>query len=257
MKIFYFTATGNSLYVSKKIGGELYSIPQMMKDEKYEFEDEAIGFVFPCHGFGVARLTRDFIKKSSFRAEYFFAIMTYGSNPASGLKQIEQAGSKAGIRFNYTNEILMVDNYLPNFMIEDEVKLESSKRIKENLDQIIQDIANRENKFTRKDTVSDVMSEQGRQYADKLSYNYSHEQFDIWDNCNRCKICEKVCPVDNVRVDKKPVFSNQCEMCFACIHLCPQNAIHMESEQSGKRFLNQHIELNEIILANNQHSVPK
>lgn len=28
MKIFYFTATGNSLAVAKKIGGELISIPQ-------------------------------------------------------------------------------------------------------------------------------------------------------------------------------------------------------------------------------------
>ena len=26
MKIFYFTATGNSLYVAKKVGGELISI---------------------------------------------------------------------------------------------------------------------------------------------------------------------------------------------------------------------------------------
>ena len=34
MKICYFTATGNSLYVAKKIGGdggELLSIPQLMK----------------------------------------------------------------------------------------------------------------------------------------------------------------------------------------------------------------------------------
>jgi len=31
MKIFYFTATGNSLYIVKRIGGELCSIPQMLK----------------------------------------------------------------------------------------------------------------------------------------------------------------------------------------------------------------------------------
>ena len=40
MKIFYFTATGNSLYVAKKVGGELYSIPQMIKEGKWEFEKE-------------------------------------------------------------------------------------------------------------------------------------------------------------------------------------------------------------------------
>ena len=31
MKIFYFTATGNSLYVAKRFGGELYSIPKVLK----------------------------------------------------------------------------------------------------------------------------------------------------------------------------------------------------------------------------------
>lgn len=40
MKTFYFTATGNSLYIAKRIGGELYSLPQMMKEGKNEFEDE-------------------------------------------------------------------------------------------------------------------------------------------------------------------------------------------------------------------------
>jgi Protein involved in ribonucleotide reduction len=61
MKVFYFTATGNSLYVAKRIGGKLYSIPQMIKEHKYEFEDDAIGFVFPCYVFGLPRLVRDFV----------------------------------------------------------------------------------------------------------------------------------------------------------------------------------------------------
>ena len=45
MKILYFTGTGNSLYVAKKIGGELISIPQAMKNKVFEYEDEKIGIV--------------------------------------------------------------------------------------------------------------------------------------------------------------------------------------------------------------------
>jgi len=92
----------------------------MIKEGKYEFEDEVIGFVYPCHGFGMAILISDFIKKSKFKANYFFSIMTYGGNPASGLKNIELIGSKIGIKFDYTNEILMIDNYLPTFKMENE-----------------------------------------------------------------------------------------------------------------------------------------
>ena len=47
MKIFYFTATGNSLAVAKKLGGELISIPQVKG--KHTFRDDVIGVVFPTY----------------------------------------------------------------------------------------------------------------------------------------------------------------------------------------------------------------
>ncbi len=58
MKTFYFTSTGNSMYVAKSIGGDLYSIPQMLKEGKDAFRDEVIGFVLPCYAFGVPRIVK-------------------------------------------------------------------------------------------------------------------------------------------------------------------------------------------------------
>jgi hypothetical protein len=49
MKVFYFTATGNCLEVAKAFGGELLSIPQVLRQNKTSFEDEAIGIIFPCY----------------------------------------------------------------------------------------------------------------------------------------------------------------------------------------------------------------
>ena len=43
--VFYFTATGNSLFVAKALGTELVSIPQAIKDGKLEYEADEIGFV--------------------------------------------------------------------------------------------------------------------------------------------------------------------------------------------------------------------
>lgn len=254
MKLFYFTATGNSLHVAKRIGGELYSIPQMIKEGKYEFEDEAIGFVYPCHAFGMARLVDDFVKKSKLKADYFFSIMTYGGKSASGLHQMERVAAEAGIRFNYTNEILMVDNFLLTFKIEDEIKNKDQKEIEERLDQIGVDIRARKNHLIRKGIPSDVISKYGRRLADRLSYNFAYKRFQVNDHCNGCKICAQVCPVKNIHVTEKPEFSHQCEVCFACIHHCPQNAIHLKSERSQARFINQNIKLKEIIDANQQET---
>ena len=110
MLIFYFTATGNSLYSAKRIGGTLRSIPQLMRREERSFSDDAIGFVFPCYAWGLPRMVRDFILRSSFQADYFFGVMTYGNISGGGLDALAATGAKAGIRFDYTAEVKMVDN---------------------------------------------------------------------------------------------------------------------------------------------------
>lgn len=252
MKTFYFTATGNSLYVAKRIGGELYSIAQMLREGKDEFEDEAIGFVFPCYGFGLPRLVIDFIQKSKFKAEYFFAIMTYGNKAASGLKHIEEVGSKVGIQFDYTNEIVMVDNYLPLFKIEDQLKKEVRKKTEENLGSILSDIESRQKKLTRKGIASVVVSKFIYNLFTKRQFDAGDKKFVIHNNCNRCKVCEKVCPKANIKVEVKPEFFHKCDGCYACIHHCPQNAIHLKSERSSARFINRNVKLQEIIDANHQ-----
>ncbi len=254
MKVFYFTATGNSLYVAKKIGGELYSIPKMLKEGKSEFEDEEIGIVFPCYGLGVPRIVIDFIQKSKFKNKYFFAIMTYGNMSAAGLHYMEQIGSEAGIQFNYTNEILMIDNYLPIFKIEDQIKKESSKKIEEKLDQIVSDIKSRREKVIRKGIFTDVVSKTTHKLIAKFHYDNGDKWFCVQDKCNSCKVCEKVCPANNIKAESKPEFLHKCEGCYACIHHCPQNAIHLKFERSNARFVNRNVKLKEIIDANNQEN---
>jgi ferredoxin len=253
MKIFTFSATGNSLYVAKRIGGELYSIPQMLKAGKIDFEDEIIGFVFPCYGFGLPRMVIDFLHKSKFKAEYFFAIMTYGNKAASGLRHMEKVGSEAGIQFDYTNEILMIDNYLPLFKIEDQLNKESSKKIEEKLEQIVSDVASRRKKLTKKGIASIVVSKLIYNFFTKRQFDTGDKQFVFHNNCNRCKICEKVCPKSNIKIGIKPEVLHRCDGCYACIHHCPQNAIHLKSERSSTRFINRNVKLQEIIDANNQY----
>ncbi|MDF3003276.1 MAG: 4Fe-4S ferredoxin, partial [Bacillota bacterium] len=143
-------------------------------------------------------------------------------------------------------------NFLLTFKIEDEIKNKNPKEIEERLRQIGADIRARKNHLTRKGIPSDVISKYGRRLADRLSYNFAYKRFQVNDKCNGCKICAKVCPVNNIYVNEKPEFSHQCEVCFACIHHCPQNAIHLKSERSQARFINQNVKLKEIIDANHQ-----
>ena len=47
MTICYFTATGNCLYMARRIGETLLSIPQLMRQKVITIEDDAVGVVCP------------------------------------------------------------------------------------------------------------------------------------------------------------------------------------------------------------------
>ena len=49
MTILYFSATGNCLSVAKRIGGELLSIPKLVKENRYEISDDVIGVIAPTY----------------------------------------------------------------------------------------------------------------------------------------------------------------------------------------------------------------
>ncbi len=47
----------------------------------------------------------------------------------------------------------------------------------------------------------------------------------IPEKCNNCGICERLCPVENIRMEEKPVHGRKCEICLRCVSFCPQAAI--------------------------------
>lgn len=251
MKTFYFTATGNSLHVAKKIGGELLSIAQMMKEKKFEFEDDSIGFVYPCFGFGMPRIVEEFILKSKFKANYFFAVMTYGKTAANGLQYFEKVAEKSGFKLNYSNEIIMVDNCLPVFDMEKQIEGEEKKNIEPNIYLITSDIKTRKNHLTKKSPLLNVIAKPVNMFTKRM-VDKIDENFIVEDNCTRCAICTKVCPKNNIVLEDKPQYRHKCDYCMACIQLCPENAIHHKKEKNSVRFKNYNIEVNEIIAANNQ-----
>ncbi len=255
MTIFYFTGTGNNLYVAKRIGGTLYSIPQVLKEGKKRFKDDAIGIIFPCYGFGVPRIVREFIAQVKLESDYIFTIMTYGNIAAGGIHQMEKFGAQAGISFQYTNEILMIDNYLPGYKMEDEIAKEQSKNIEERISQIMKEVAARKNQKLQKGTGSKVASALVQAVMAKGMKDGVDRQFTVNDKCTKCGTCVKVCPRQNITLEKEITYHHKCEYCLACVNLCPQVAIHMKNEKSATRFRNANIKLKEIMDANNQKEV--
>ncbi|MGB8450789.1 MAG: EFR1 family ferrodoxin [Anaerocolumna sp.] len=246
MKILYFTATGNSLYVAKKIGGEALSIPRLQKEGRFDFKDEKIGIVFPVFNNSVPNIVEEFLDKAKLNSKYIFGIATYGLFSGASTRHLIKIGKRNGIEFSYINEIVMVDNYLPGFEMKQQMEGQGKKHIEERLGEIIKDIKTGRI-YIKKHA---VMAEPIRLLNLKMYDNEFDKKFTVNNSCNGCKTCERVCPVDNIKVDKRPDFNGNCQHCMACIQNCPQKAIHLKNEKSAARFVNSNVTLNEIMEAN-------
>lgn len=251
MTVCYFTATGNSLYVARKIGGTLLSIPQLMKQDRIEIEDEAVGIVCPVYAAEMPMMIKDFLKKAGIRTPYFFLIYTYGMGYAAAFAHAAVSCQKAGITLSYINAVLMADNYLPGYDMQHQIDTLPDKDVEGQIQRICKDISDRRQKPVNM-TAADLgqMAVFQNLLAKRILRKDAAKSFIVNENCIRCDICTKVCPTDNIAVTDRVNFGNRCEVCYACLHNCPQNAIHIKSEKSSVRFRNENITLKDIMDAN-------
>jgi len=249
MTIFYFTATGNSLAVAKQIGGSLVSIPQVIDSDNLHFKDSIIGLVFPIYWWDLPFMVRRFIEKATFDADYLFAIGTYGSLPGAAMVSLQNRAKAKGYSFSYTNQIKMLDNYLPNYDMGKQMETLPKKRVPEQVTEIIADIENRRTMTVGANIGKRAMTGLFRRIF-KPEKNAS--MYTVNEKCNHCGVCAQVCLAGNIKVSEKVEFDEKCEGCLACLHLCPKVAIHWKNEINDIRWRNPDVSLNEIIQANNK-----
>lgn len=267
--VLYFTGTGNCLYIARELAGkdgECLSIPQLMKTGRLDIEADEIGLVYPVYGHMPPNMVRRFIEKARLKAQYKFAVLTYGMRKCSAVEIWDGIARRAGTAFDYISTIVMVDNWLPNFDMNEQMQMD--KHIPENLARIQQDLAGRRRWH------EPVTEEERQQHAGFMQRTgmdpdvgflmKAERSFLATDACIQCGICTYVCPRGNWKLDHKQTsVEGDCEFCFACIHACPQRAIQFQRHDDGSfpdgteknpnaRYRNEHVSLMDLKQANNQ-----
>ena len=267
--ILYFTATGNSLYIARLLADEhteLLSIPQMMKQGRRDFEADEIGIVYPIYGHMPPNMVRNFIRQANIRASYKFAVLTYGMLDFNAAELWDGISQQAGTKFDYINTLVMVDNWLPNFDMTEQIKMD--KHIPEQVEKIKIDL-NQQKHWIKPATDEDRRNHDGFMFFSRLDpevgfLKLSEKYFQVTDACIGCTICTEVCPRGNYKLTSTGVKTEgDCDFCFACIHNCPQKAIQFQSlpddpllargeVNPNARYRNEHVSLWSIKESNRQ-----
>lgn len=255
--VFYFTGTGNSLYVAKNLDSKYISIAQAIHFENLKFKADKIGVICPIYGHEMPDLVKLFFKTAEFDTEYFYLILTYGNRHGGARELAEKFLDSIGKKANYINTLLMIDNFLPAFDMQKQVKTAYVKRIDENIKKIKSDLEVKKEWFSPvTETDRDAHCRFLRGPYNNITSDFLKNVYQITSDCIGCGICTRVCPVGCINlVDGRAVSSGEnCQYCMACIHHCPKKAIKMNvfEVNPDARYHNGHIKLNEIVSANNQ-----
>ncbi|MEG2080004.1 MAG: EFR1 family ferrodoxin [Oscillospiraceae bacterium] len=254
--IFYFSATGNSLYAANYIADEnesVISIKQAIKEKSYGFSvpnGEKVGFVFPTYFYGIPNIIIDFLNnlKLEFNgSKYIYLVLTCGAITANAAEMFEKQLSKSKNSLSAKYSVKMVDTYVPLFKIDDlqkqnEILLNADKQlrfIKIKIDKKAEGNFEGKNKGPLPALVTATaypLYKNGRKT----------KKFEVTNDCIGCGLCENICPANAIKIkNNKPVWIKEtCTLCLGCLHRCPEKAIQYgEKSKTNGRYVNPRVKL--------------
>ncbi len=255
--IYYFTGTGNSLKIAKDLNNtiedsELIPIAQLWELENPKSKSEKVGFIFPLYYSGLPKIVVDFINKLDLsKSNYIFTIITNaGDINEQPLQQLNKMLERKLKRLNAGFFITMPNNYIIGFDIHSEVEQkEFFKNATMQIESISKVIKNNKENLTQEIFEKDLSQSEGINKKFRGEVNRSDTSFYVDDNCSRCGLCERVCPVNNIiLIEGLPYWQHKCQQCLACINFCPERSIQFDLKTlKTQRYHHPEITIQEII----------
>lgn len=260
--IYYFTGTGSSLAVAKRVATVLedatYTAIKTNDSDNTITLPKRVGFVFPNYYATIPEPVKAFITKLDFsQTEYTFAILNAGGNPGLGLEHLAKAIKKQGGKLHYSAFLRQGSNYIvaPYYTAmsyRGEALRENLRKNNSTIKEIISDIEMRKESKPRTSIMGYGLTR--LMYGVRLKENRLNlaNDFSVSTDCSGCGICAKVCPADNITMDSgKPQWKSDCQDCCACIQMCRSEAILLRGKKLNKeRFIHPEVTVKEIIAGN-------
>lgn len=260
--IFYFSGTGNSLYIAKRLAdqlGETELVPIAKANQQADITaaTETVGFVFPVYFWGLPEIVVNFVQKINLKkASHIFAVLSCGGVTGYAVNHLEELLKAKSKTLNVGCHIVMPGNYIiPSYYKYAYADQGKRKILFEKANEKIREIASaikeQRNMLKKNGVVLNLITRfVNRLFPVFLGEVHSQDKkYHADDKCNACGTCEKLCPVNNIVLSEgKPHWQHNCQQCMACIQLCPQEAIQYGDQTAHKpRYLHPDISRKDII----------
>ncbi|MBF4693494.1 EFR1 family ferrodoxin [Fusibacter ferrireducens] len=253
-ELYYFSGTGNTYYIAKKIANsfpdsKLIAIGSLDLELPIKTDAQNIGILFPVYFYDAPKIVKRFLEKIELSNNpYVFLIANYGGGAGNALANCVTILKSRHIEVSTTMSFTLPDNSII-FPTPEEKMTPMLEKADHEIEKAIHALQNQEQ--------SDLPSKKlGAHLVSKLMLKYSTDYLGFnalkisEDKCTNCGLCSKICPVNNIATSATyPQMNHNCEMCFACLHHCPEEAIrfkHMKPK-TNYQYTNPNVKLKELL----------
>jgi ferredoxin len=241
--VYFYSGTGNSLAVAKKLedaGADVHSISfeyQKMQESQENHiicKASKIGFVIPTYYLGLPRIVHEFIKALDIRnADYIYVVATMGGNIKGGIiRQIKALIKEKNYALDMGCYVQMPMNDFTFAKVDEpdrqKILLEKSEKRIQDVVKIVQI----EKKHFDFEPLGFMAKKRNAPFCENA--RTSDYKFSVTEACTGCDICSGMCSTGNIKIiDKRPQWQHGCQMCLACFHSCPEQAILYDGKGKG------------------------
>lgn len=240
--ILYYSGTGNSRYVAKRLEKALGE-KAMCMNERIKASDhspvevgERVIIVTPTYAWRIPRIAQAWLRQTELiGAKQAWFVMTCGSEIGNAAKYNRALCEELHLEYMGTAQIVMPENYIAMF---DAPQAQQARTIvaaaEPDIDRAAAIIAEGGKLPAPRCTAADRIKSAP---VNPVFYSFcvNAKAFTVSDACVGCGKCERLCPTNSVTLkDGKPMWGEGCTHCMACICYCPAEAIEYGKISLGK-----------------------